>query len=198
MVMRNKRVESILELVERFKVCDVTHIARLYFSQIKNPIKKAQEKLSALVVDSTLKRRRNNMNSRYYYWLSSAKEPAQIQHKMILLELFVSLCERFGENNVECVPEFSRLSGIRPDAFLAVQNNQRTYLYFVEIQVSNNPFDFEKYNKAYYTNKTEKVFPEGVFPTILAVCSKPLKNECRQLNFIQLDTDLKAIGKIAA
>ena len=194
MVMRNERVENILELIDRFKVCDITHIARLYYSGIKSSMPKSHEKLTALVEESTLKRKRNNLNSRYYYWIG--KEPAQVQHKLILLELYVRLCERFGEKNVECIPEYARLSGIRPDAFLAVQNNKRTYLFFVEVQISNNPFDFEKYSRAYYTNKVEKVFPEGVFPTILAVSDKPLKNECRQLNFVQISTEMKGIERV--
>ncbi len=80
MVLKNDRVKRILELVERFKACDVTHIARLFYVENSQPQKKAQSKLTALVREGTLKRKRNDINSRYYYYIG--KEPAQVQHNL--------------------------------------------------------------------------------------------------------------------
>ena len=196
MVLKNDRVKAILELVEKFKACDVTHIARLLYMGNSQPVKKAQTKLTAMVDDGLLKRRRNNINCRYYYYLD--REPAQLQHKLLLTELYAQLCEKHSREHVEMIPEYSGLPGIRPDAFIKVQHNRRTYLYFAEIQISNNPLDIEKYERAYMANKQMKIFPEGVFPNILAVTDKRIPAGSRHLSVIILDTGFKNISRIVS
>lgn len=126
------------------------------------------------------------------------KEPAQVQHKILLVELYVQLCEKYGQRNIEVIPEYSALPGIRPDAFIKVQYNRRTYLYFAEIQISNNPLDLEKYERAFINNKQLKLFPEGVFPNILAITDKRLAVGSRHLNIITIDTGFANIGRMVS
>lgn len=95
---------------------------------------------------------------------------------------------KYRQRNFEVIPEYSALPGIHPDAFIKFQFNRRTYLYFAEIQISNNPLDVEKYKRAFINNKQLKIFPEGVFPNILAITDKRLNVSSRHLNVITIDT----------
>ena len=97
---------------------------------------------------------------------------------------------------MEFIPEYTKLSGIRPDAFITLQNSRRTYLYFAEIQISNNPLDVGKYEQAYITNKQARVFPEGVFPNILVVTDKKIPPGSRYLNIVVVDTGFKNINRL--
>ncbi|NJD02053.1 MAG: hypothetical protein FIA99_05535 [Ruminiclostridium sp.] len=196
MVIKNERVASILEIVEQFKACDVTHIARLYYSGNSQPIKKAQAKLTAMIEYGLLKRKRNNINCRYYYYLD--REPTQLQHKLLLTELYIQLCEKYGQKNIEFVPEYSAVPGIRPDAFIKVQYNRRTYLYFAEIQISNTPLDLLKYERAYIATRQSRIFPEGVFPSVLAVTDKIVPAGSRHLNIITIDTGFNNLNRLVS
>lgn len=62
MVLKNDRVKGILELVERFKVCDVAHITKLFYPGRKYGEQKARLKMSALVKEGTLKRKRSDVS----------------------------------------------------------------------------------------------------------------------------------------
>jgi hypothetical protein len=188
LVIKNDRVMKILELIEKFKVCDVTHAQRLYYSHCKYAYVKANEKLNALIKEGTLNRKRNDINSKYYYYIG--KSPAQVQHKLMLTELYVRFCQIYGIDNVECYPEWTELQGIRPDAFIKLILGRRINLYFIEVQISNNPVDILKYERAYQVNKQERIFPPGVFPTVVFVTDKKISLASKNFDVIVMDTKL--------
>jgi hypothetical protein len=196
LILKNKRTRDIIEFIEQMKVADITHIVRMFYPVSKHSMRNAQVKLTGLVKEGTLKRRRNDINSKYYYYIG--KDPAQWQHKLLVTELYVSLCSRFAQRHVECILEYTRLEGIRPDAFIAVLNGRRTYLYFIEVQISNNPPDLEKYERAFQLNKHIKIFPEGIFPTVLFITDRWANLQSSNFNVLFMDVDLKGIEKLTA
>ena len=156
MVLINERVQNILNLIEKFKAVEMLHVYKLYYNYNGGNFN-AQKKLTAMVKENLIKRKRNNFNARYYYYME--KEPAQVQHKLSLVELYVSLCERFGISNVYMMPEYSQLEGIRPDAYVEIIRDNRKYLYFVEVQLCNMPVDIQKYELIYKNKPFGNTFP---------------------------------------
>jgi hypothetical protein len=197
LIQKTKRTWDIIEFIEKFRVADITHIVRMFYPVSKASMRNAQVKLSGLVEEGTLKRRRNDINCKYYYYIG--KELAQVQHKLLITELYVSLCSKFAPKHVECIPEYTKLDGIRPDAFVAVLSGKRTYLYFVEAQISNNSCDLEKYERAFQYNKQIKVFPEGIFPTVLYITDQRVSLQSKNFNVITMGTNLNIsrLGLIA-
>lgn len=194
MVIKNERVQRILDLIDKFKVCDVTQIARLYYKNNKYSIQDAQLKLSRLVKEKTLKRIRNDINSRYIYY--SGKDPAQIQHKLLITEIYVRLAQEIGESNLEIILEYTQVKGIRPDAFIKVVHNRRIYYFFVEVHISNNPFDFQKYENTFISKTYTNVFPEGVFPSIIIISDKKVDHIKSPLRYIVIDKDFSNLHKV--
>jgi hypothetical protein len=135
MVLKNKRTQDILDLIQKFGCCDATHIQRLFF-RYSNGIVPCRAKLKALTEEGTLKRKRNDLNSKYIYWIG--KEPAQIKHKLIVLEYYVLMCQKYGF--VQCEREYA-INGIRPDALLIFKGKKR----FLEVHISNNELNIDKY-----------------------------------------------------
>jgi len=194
MVIKNERVMRILELIDKFKVCDVTQIARLYYRNNKYSIQDAQLKLSRLVKEKTLKRIRNDINSRYIYY--RGKDPAQVHHKLLITEIYVRMALEFGESNIEIITEYTQIKGIRPDAFIKVINNKRIYYFFVEVHVSNNPFDFQKYENTFISEAYTNVFPAGVFPSIIIISDKKVEPVKSSLRYIVTDKDFRNFFKM--
>ena len=153
MVMVNERVKNILSLVERFKAFELSHVDKLYYNYKYSHIA-CQKKLTAMCKDGLLKRKRNNLNARYFYYLD--KEPKQLEHKLKLLDLYVDMCMKHGIDNVMCIPEYT-IDGIRPDAYIEVIDGKRKYLFYVEVQICNIPVDLAKYEPLY--KKADEVFP---------------------------------------
>lgn len=195
LVIKNERVMRILDFIDKFKVCEVSHIARLCYKNNKYAIQDAQLKLSRLVKEKSLKRFRNDINARYIYY--SGKEPAQVHHKLFITELYVRLCSELGEENIDIILEYTQITGIRPDAFIKVIHNHRIYYYFVEVHISNNPFNFEKYENTFISGNYTTIFPVGVFPTIIILTDKKvhlIKNT--SLKYVVIDTSFKDMCKL--
>lgn len=182
-VLKNYRVLQIIDFIEKFKVCDVTHIARLFYQKNKFRIQDAQTKLTALFKEKTINRKRSDINSKYVYWIG--KEPQQIKHKLLLTELYTKLAGLVDE--IECTPEFTKIPGIRPDGYIKIKFKGRAYLFFVEIQIANTPTDIQKYESAL---KNNSYFPAGVFPSILVVTDKNV-SASRNLKIIKIGTELE-------
>jgi hypothetical protein len=156
MVLKNDRTQAIIDLIEKFGCADADQITRLFYPY-KHGIINCRKKLRELCKEGTLKRKRNDINSKYIYWIG--KEPQQIIHALLVLECYISATQKYG--NVEC-----QLTGldmpIRPDAFVKPKNGKQK---FVEVHLSNNPLNLEKYLPVARRWS-------GTFPDVLVVTDK--------------------------
>ena len=185
MIQRNKRVNNIIKFIEKFKVADVTHIQRMFYTHYANQehaVINARTKLRGLVKDKTLKRNRNHMNMKYYYYTKPCR---QVDHCLLLTELFVRLCEIYGHSNVDITPEYTLKNGKRPDGFLTIKKGGRLYLYYVEIHISNNKFNISKYEQI-YSDKLQE------FPTLIIVTDQKLKLQTK-LDHVIIGKDMQNI-----
>jgi hypothetical protein len=156
MVLKNDRTQKIIELIEKFGCADATHVQRLYYNYPYGIIN-CRKKLAQLVKEGTLKRKRNDINSKYVYWIG--KEPAQINHALLILECYIAAVQKYG--TVECQLKNFNMN-IRPDAFLKPQKGRQR---FIEVHLSNNDLNLEKYLPV----ARRWV---GTFPEILVVTNK--------------------------
>lgn len=156
MVLKNPRTQAIIDLIDKFGCADADQIQRLFFNY-SNGIVPCRAKLRALCKEGTLKRKRNDINSKYVYW--THKEPAQIIHALLVLECYITATQKYGP--VDC--QLTELNmGIRPDAYLKpLKGRQR----FVEVHLSNNELNLEKYLPV--ARKWQ-----GVFPDVLVVTNR--------------------------
>jgi hypothetical protein len=159
MVLKNKRTQEILDLIQKFGCADASQIQRLFFPY-SNGIVPCRAKLRALCKEGTLKRKRNDINSKFVYW--TTKEPAQIIHALLVLECYISAKTKYTD--VDCQVKGFDMP-IRPDALLKPLKGRQK---FIEVHLSNNPLDLEKYLPV-----ARKWV--GVFPDILVVTDKKVK-----------------------
>jgi hypothetical protein len=170
MVIKNQRVRNILDLIEQFGIAGMSHVYRLYYKPGKHNLRNAQQKMRNLFEEGTLKRKRNDINSEYVYWLADKKPLAYPQHRLVLLDFYVLLCKKYGINNVEIEVEYTNIDGIRPDAYIRIKLPKGTKLVFVEIHLSNNDTNLEKYIVA----AKKQPFGEGIFPYIIVISDRKI------------------------
>jgi hypothetical protein len=184
MVIKNDRVIKILDFIETFKVCDITHIARLFYGKNKFPILNAQDKMTAMFKDKLVNRKRNNVNNKYTYYLG--KEPVQIQHRLILTEIYTVLKCRFI--SVKCQPEYI-CGNVRADGYIEIRNGGKTCLMFIEVQISNTPVDIKKYELLYSAGR----FPNGIFPVVLVVTDQIQVLKSELFDIIKIRVNLEGL-----
>jgi hypothetical protein len=159
MVLKNPRTQEIIDLIEKFGCADAEQLTRLFYPY-KYGIVNCRKKLAALVKEGTLKRFRPGVSMKYIYYIG--KEPAQIIHSLLVLECYISAKAKYTD--VDC-----QLKGfdmpIRPDAYIKPKTGKQK---FIEVHLSNNPLDLEKYLPV-----ARKWV--GVFPDILVVTDKKVK-----------------------
>lgn len=197
-VLKNARVKSILDFIDQFGICTAEHIAKLYYKNYGNPshaLVKARDKMYRLFQEKTVKRKRSDINSKYYYF--SDKEPVQIHHRLCMIDLYVSLVELFGQDNVDMQIHYNQINGMVPDALIRIIKTDLIYYFFLEVHLSNNPFNYEKYEKVYYSKDYENIYPSEAkiknpilpFPKVIVMTDKKLKIESK-LRFIVTDLAL--------
>lgn len=109
----------------------------------------------------------------------------QFIHSLLVTEFYVRLIEEGFEID-EFTPEYV-IGNVRADAFVKAGYGDFTHYFFVEVHISNNPFNWEK-----YLGIVDKF---KVFPKIVIVSDKKIDIPKTNLKFIQLKTDLKEVRK---
>lgn len=190
--MIQDRDRAIFDFLGKFKVATTSQIEREFFmkQQQKQSLWLAQRRLKKLHEAKYLVRQRNHLNDEYAY---SLKKYKQIDHQVALVEFYLTL-KKYGRIN-EFTPE-KTMGDIRPDAVCEIYVPQKgTYFFCVEVEMSNNRFNQDKYEKFYYSRAYKKWFPV-TFPKIVIICDRTIKIKPSRVNYVQIPTNLKGIEKI--
>jgi hypothetical protein len=170
MIQITPKTQKIMDFIDLVKVCTVDHIHALFYPGTR--YNTAQKRMTALSENGVIKRKRTMYNIKYIYYID--KEPAQIQHRLALTDLYVWLVKRYGESAFEAEFEYTKVRGVRPDAYIKLKHGGRTWIYFVEVHIGNNPLDIAKHEAAVSSGASLDQFPIGVYPTIVILTDKPV------------------------
>lgn len=169
------RDNTILETIERFGVLDTKQIAALITPHLKYGYKVVQRRMLALYKAGRVRRYAPAKNLPYVYYID--RKPKQIEHKIAVIWGYIYVARHL-------LRKYEHIAGIkfeddygvlRADGFLTVRNDftGKLRFYFVEADLSNNPFDkVQKYNTLYQNGCyiTKDWYAEASrFPAILVL-----------------------------
>jgi hypothetical protein len=199
-VMRTKKVKKILDLVEKFGVCNSEQVANLVYAHYKNPkVAKihASAKLKNLYDNKLLKRDRAHINAKYFYFTS--KKPKQVEHRLYAVDLYIKLVNFYGETNVDMIIHYNGIKGIESDALITIKKDKYIYYFFLEVHYSSKQFNVEKYENIFNDQSFINIYPKEIleknkklqFPKILVMTDRKIdtSNKCG-IQFIILDMEL--------
>ncbi|PAB60984.1 hypothetical protein [Anaeromicrobium sediminis] len=181
-MITNRDIE-VINFIEKFKCAKTSTIAKLFYPSLLV----AQKRLKKLYEYKELQRYRHNIANEYVYYI---KRPKQMKHRLLLTDFYAELSQiveiKAFENEVI-------LGNIRPDGLVGYVVNNKKYIACVEVQISNQKLNIDKYKKFYNTEEYKKYFP--TIPLIVAVTNKRIE-EVNEFKIIQVREDLKEIERV--
>ena len=170
---------QIVEFIDQFKAVYSCHVQRVF--KLSRTV--ANRRLAVIAKTKEIKRSRDHFTMNCLYF---TEKPTR--HKLLVAEFYTRLLSNGGQIR-EFKTEYS-FGGLRADAFAIYQMNRLAYYFFLEIQISNAPLDFAKYDHLYQSG-----YPWPTFPRIIVVSDREFKNDS-PLRFIRIDTEFREFGKI--
>lgn len=187
MLVRTHNVKNIVDFVDKMGVCDSVQVATVFFPHHKESKRYARSKLMMMYKNKLIKRKKTFLGTRYIYYLDTF--PQQFEHKYLLAELYTRICKKYGVKNCTCETEYRGIESMRPDGFITVKVGKYKYMFFVEIHISNNDFNYNKYLEVYHKRLHIGLTQDAnIFPVVLAITDSKITND-KELEFIKIDTD---------
>jgi len=175
-------------------VCDSIQVATIFFQHHKQSLRYAQQKLAQIYDGKLIKRKKTFLGTRYIYYIDSF--PQQFEHKYLRSELYTRICRKYGVKNCTCECEYLGIEGMRPDALITVKHRKWKFIFFVEIHISNNDFNYNKYIETYHKKLHIGLTQDAdIFPIILVVTDSKIMNY-GELEFIKMDTEFKNFDNV--
>lgn len=173
--MITQRDKQMIRYLQEYKCAHTQTLAGFYPN-----IKIARKRLKILYDSREIGRVRDNINAEYIYYLS---KPKQLRHAVILTD-FMREFSRVARVE-KCLPEFV-IGNVRADALIGYRHQNKPYIAFVEVQISNAPLDVLKYEKLYHSGAWKSKLPD--FPLIIAITDRKIPKT--DLKILRINEDL--------
>ena len=155
----------------------------------------ANRRLRKLYKDGYIKKIKGNIGEKDIYY--HKKKPKEIKHKLIMSE-FISKLSLNGVKILEVYTEFQGFKNdykIIPDLFLIVEYYERKYIFIVEVDITKEFSNTDKYNILVDDARKRKC-KDIIYPfLIISICDKkPIKTgSCNPFN---IKTDMSDFSRL--
>jgi hypothetical protein len=180
--------QKVLDFLEVFKCATTSQLTKLFYMTTKYPYNKSRRRLKILYDDKHIKRERNSINMEYVYF---PKKNNQFNHSLILTEFYVQLQELAEIDKFEVEQPYGK---IRPDGMCICGYKGFTHYFFIEVHISNNKFNQDKYISYYGSREWKQYF--DVFPKVIIISDKKVELQQSPLKFIQIKQNCEDIKNI--
>lgn len=177
--MITERDLKVIDFICLVKACTAEQIEKIFFPSRRTANRSLLRITSHPEYKKIIKKKRYDYDMRFIYYY---KNDSHLKHKLLIAE-FYKLLYLFKGKIVNFQTPFN-ISGVLPDAFIHYQYNSLNYYFFLEIQISNNDLNFNKYEKIY--NSLEWKNKWNTFPRIIIISNRNL-NINSELPYIQLN-----------
>lgn len=172
---------AITEFVRKMKVVSFSTLRQIFFSNVSLTI--AYRVLGRLTEYGELEREKHYFVNEHIFWIPKRK-PKQLKHALLLSEFYRRLSVE--AEIVKFDVEYTTFRGLRPDAFIAYKRKDgKNFIAFVEVELSNNKFNLQKYVDLFESGEWQKVLP--VFPLLIVVGNEKVRSE--KLKVVQVRED---------
>ena len=155
----------------------------------------ANRRLRKLYKDGYIKKIKGNIGEKDIYY--HKKKPKEIKHKLIMSE-FISKLSLNGVKILKIYTEFQGFKNdykIIPDLFLIVEYYEHKYIFIVEVDITKEFSNIDKYNILVDDARKRKC-KDIIYPfLIISICDKkPIKNDsCNPFN---IKTDMSDFSRL--
>lgn len=177
-MMLTTRDLEVIDFVKGLKVANTSTINDVFFKNIKS----CSRRLKFLADKNELKRIRNHLNAEYIYFI---KCPKQLKHSLMVSNFYKVL---YNKTNILNFKIESEMGSIRPDAVFGYTYHTKSFLGTLEVERSNNGFNYNKYEKFYSSGEYKSFLP--VMPTVFIVGDKIKLPDKSDVKYVVISMDL--------
>lgn len=197
---------DIIRHLEKYKYATISHLEKTFYREQQYSYNIVRKRLSEIEKCKYIKKPYTDPESkRNVYIYNDEKIKPPNKHRLIVLDILAEMNYNgfsIEEYNIEkhwCDGKY------RSDAFAVFttpdpwdRKKKRKYHFFIEVQLSNNYHNLEKYDELYKTFEVQKYLDRDFYPNrILLVSDKEYpKIELKHSQVIQLDTKLNLFPMI--
>ena len=167
--MITNRDLQVVDFLDKYRIASTTTLEHFFFPSRRV----AQRRLKVLSDMNYIRRSKENFYSDYYYYL---KKPKQLRHSLLITNFYREFSKYVEIQHFECQ---KKIDQIIPDGLIGYTKNHIKKIAILEVELSNNGFDYQKYRN--FPHK--KHF--NMIPDIFVVTKHQIKNDSK-INFIQI------------
>lgn len=197
--MITKRDKEILNYMCEYKYATIKQLEKIFFKEQQYSYNIARRRMERLVQAGYVKTHKLDASGKLVYILNDTEEkinPPSL-HRLLVLDVLAEL-HYLGMDVQEFTVEKSWMDGkVRSDAFIVVDILDRRYRFFLEVHISNNKHNLDKYSKLYETGEVQGYISSNKYPRVLLITDRSYKNlDCiENVDVVRVDTDLDGLVK---
>lgn len=192
------RDKQIILHLEKYKYATIEQIEKIFFKQQKHSYSIARRRMQEIKKAGYIKSNRDIETNKVVYVYNDSKSKLPDRHRLITLDILANLHYNFNVKSYE-VEKVWQDGKIRSDAFtvFTLENTKNRYNYFIEVHLSNNEPNLEKYDTLYETKEVQQYLGREVFPRILVISDRSVvAHNVKHTKVIQLNTKLDEFASI--
>lgn len=150
-----ERDRRIIAFLHDFEAADTDQLRRLFFPHQKQSKFLARKNLREIVeMEPDIKR--DETGGRYVYYTNKK----QLRHKLLITEFYIQLVNGPGAVLAyDRHPSFGKTRIVRPDMYVEYECRGMVYFMCLEVQISANPLNLEKYERWKLSGEYRPPFP---------------------------------------
>jgi DNA-binding Lrp family transcriptional regulator len=178
-MMMTSRDFDIMDFLTDYKIATTSTLATKFFSSET----RCRKRMKQLYDNKRVKRARLSLNHDYMYYVT--KPSSQYMHYLLITEFYGELMKKC---NVLKFTKPKQLGNIIPDSTFLYEIDNKQYLGILEVEKSNNGFNYEKYEKFYKAGVYKEYFP--YMPSVYVVCRFAKLPQNTSVKYIKIKTDM--------
>lgn len=191
-ILITDRDNEIIKHLEEYKYCTIKQIEKTFFRHQDYSYNIASRRLKEIYKAGYIKIYRDEAMNRNVYVLKDDKVKPPSMHRILLLDIFAEM--KYSGFDIECfkIEKWWMDGKIKSDAFTIFTVDKRRYHLFVEVHISNNPYNLEKYDTLYDSGDVQKFLNKDFFPKKILLVSywQPENTKLNHCKVIHLNPKL--------
>ena len=198
--MITDRDRRIILHLEKYKYATIEQLQKIFFPTQINSYTIVRRRMGEIIKAGYARSIRDAEINKVVYIYDDGKVKAPDRHRMIVLDVLANLHYHGYNVNIFDVEKFWQGGAIRSDAFavFTLENAKNRYYYFVEVHLSNNECNLEKYDELYMTREVQDYIGSKVYPRILLITDRDMDvgYSTEYCKIIKLNTKLDEFSSI--
>jgi len=191
------RDKLIISYLEKYRYATIEQLEKMFFKEQQYSYNIVRKRLGEIRKAGYIKIHRDiETNKNIYIWNEDRIKPPS-WHRIILLNVLTEMVSQGYKVEIFKIEKEWMDRKIRSDGFVVFTIGTRRYHFFIEVQISNNPNNLEKYDILYKTNEVQKYLGKDFFPRVLLISDAEYNfSNLKHTSIIQLDTKLNKFSSI--